>query len=83
MQIARQSDRAFLVCGIDDPVETFGGIGADRQQPDVIYADEIGAQDAADRLGDGVIGTVPTHQGAELFEVKPGHVQPGFDGLLR
>lgn len=75
-------DRFSYARGIDKPVETFGGIDTDRQEPDVIDACQIGAQDAADGLGDGVVGAVPTHQGAELFEAEPGHLHPGFDSLL-
>ena len=82
MKVAAQRDRAFLVSGIDEPVEALGGIGAHRKQPDVIDLDQIGAQDAADGLGDGVISAVATYQRTELFEAKPRHVHPGFDGLL-
>jgi len=60
MKVAAQRDRAFLVSGIDEPVEALGGVGAHREQPDVVDLDQIGAQDAADGLGDGVIGAVAT-----------------------
>jgi hypothetical protein len=35
MKVA-QCDRAFLVGGVDEAVETFGGVDADGQQPNVI-----------------------------------------------
>jgi hypothetical protein len=55
----------------DEAVQAFGGVGADGQQPNVINAAQIGAQDAADGFGDGVISAVSAHQRPESFEAKP------------
>ena len=38
VQVRRQGDGAFLVGGVDDPVEGFGGVGGDREQADVVDA---------------------------------------------
>ena len=56
-------DGAFLVGGVDEPVEAFGGVLGDRQQADVIDHDQVGAQDPGDGLGDGVVGAVPAQTG--------------------
>src|SRR6266536_4833235 len=36
VQVARDGQGAALVGGVDQPVETIGGVGADRQQADVV-----------------------------------------------
>ena len=36
VQVRRDRDGAFLVAGVDQPVEALGGVGGDREQPDVI-----------------------------------------------
>ena len=43
VQVARDGDAAFLVGGVNEPVEAFGGVGGDGQQTDVVDDDEIGA----------------------------------------
>ena len=35
VKVARQGDGAFLVSGVDDPVERLGGLGGDWEQADV------------------------------------------------
>jgi len=82
VQVGADRGTAPFVCGIYQAVEPFGGVGADRQQPDVVDHDEVGAQDAADGLGDGVVGAVPADQHAELLEGEPGDVAAGLDGGL-
>jgi len=39
MQVRGQGDAPFLVGGVHDPVEGFGGVGRNREQPDVVDAD--------------------------------------------
>jgi hypothetical protein len=58
VKVARDRYGAFLVGGVDEAVETFGCVGGNRLQADVIDHDEIGAQHAGDRLADGVVGSV-------------------------
>jgi len=58
-----------LVGGIDEAVETFGGVGGYRQQPDVINGDQVSAQHPGDGLGDGVIGAVAAQQDREALQV--------------
>jgi hypothetical protein len=36
VQVDERAIGAFLVGGVDDPVEHFGGVGGDRQQADVV-----------------------------------------------
>ena len=36
VQVRRDRDGALLIRGIDDAVEGFGGVGRDRQKPDVV-----------------------------------------------
>ena len=67
VEVGAHGHASFLVGGIDQAVEAFGGVGADRQQPDVIDHDQVGAQDAADGLGDRVVGAVRADQHAELL----------------
>ena len=66
----RQGDGAFLVGGVDDAVERFGGVGADREQADVVDADQVGAHELADRPAGGVVGAVAVHERAERFEAR-------------
>ena len=55
VQVRAQSDRAFLVGGVDDAVERFGGLGCDGEQADVVDDDDVGAFEGVepklDRLG--------------------------------
>ena len=74
--------RAFLVGGVDQPVEAFGGVGRHRQQADIVNDNQLGAEDFADRFADGVVGAVPADQPAEVFQGEPGDVQSLFDGEL-
>jgi len=62
-----------LVGGIDEAVETFGGVGGYRQQPDVINGDQVSAQYPGDGLGDGVIGAVVAQQDREALQGEPRH----------
>jgi hypothetical protein len=82
VQVRAHRDRAALVCGVDQAVESLSCVGADGQQPDVVDYGEVCAQDAGDGLGDGVVGAVGADEGAELFQGEPGDVLPGFDGGL-
>ena len=82
MKVRAHGHASFLVGGVDLAVEPFGGVGANRQQPDVIDHDQVGAQDPADGFGDRIVGAVPADQHAELFEGEPGDVPAGLDGGL-
>jgi hypothetical protein len=82
MQVGADGNAAPFVGGIDQAVEPFGGVGADRQQPDVIDYGQVRSQDATDGLGDRVVGPVAADQRAELFQGEPGDVLSGFDGGL-
>ena len=73
---------AFLVSGVDQPVEAFGGVGRHRQKTDIVNDNQLGAEDFADRFTDGVVGAVPADQPAEVFQGEPGDVQSLFDGKL-
>ena len=37
MQVGADRDASFLVCGVHQAVEAFGGVGADRQQAELGY----------------------------------------------
>jgi len=82
VQVRAHRHAAFFVGGVDQPVEAFGGVGADRQEPDVVDHDQVRAQDAADGLGDRVVGAVRADQHAELFEGEPGDVLAGFETVI-
>ena len=43
MKVRAHRHAAFLVGDVDQPVEAFGGLGADWQQPDVIDHDQVRA----------------------------------------
>jgi hypothetical protein len=58
VDVGADRDRAFLVGGVDDAEERFGGVWGDREQPDIVDQDEIGADQLADRFGDRVVGAV-------------------------
>ena len=80
VKIARQGDGAFLVGGVDNAVERLGGLGCDRQQADVVDHDDVGAHDASDGFGGGVVGAVATHERSEVLETEPGDLVAGIDG---
>ena len=82
VQVRRHGDGAFLVGGIDEAIETLGGVGPDFEKPDVINHDQIGAEYAGDDTVDGVVGAVRADQGAEVFEAEPRDSHAGFDDLL-
>jgi hypothetical protein len=82
VQVRRDRDGAAFVGGVDEAVEPFGGVGADREQPDVIDDHQICAQDPGDGFGDRVVGAVAADDDAEGFEGEPGDVFPGFDRSL-
>ncbi len=71
MQVRRQRDRAFLVGGIDNAVESLSGLCRDRQESDVVDADQVGAHDLLDRPVGAVIDAVPVDQRAEGLEGEP------------
>jgi hypothetical protein len=72
VQVRGDRDGAFLVGGVNKPVEALGRVGTDLKQPDVIDHDQIGAEDPGDHASDGVVGAVRAHQRAEVFEPEPG-----------
>ena len=76
VQVRGERDRAFLVGGVDEAVETFGGVVGDRQQPDVIDDDQLGAQDPGDGLGDGVVGAVAATSAPRCSRVNQATLRP-------
>lgn len=82
VQVRADRDGAFLVGGVDEPIEAFGGVVSDGQQADVVNDYEVGAEDAGDGAGDGVVGAVRADEGAEVLEAEPGDFQALFDGVL-
>ncbi len=82
VEVGADRDAAALVGGVDQAVESLGGVGADRQEPDIVDHDQVGPQDAGDGLGDRVVGAVAADQGAELLEGEPGDVLAGCNGCL-
>jgi hypothetical protein len=36
VEVGRHGDRALLIGGVDEAVEALGGVGAHRQEPDVV-----------------------------------------------
>jgi hypothetical protein len=58
VQVGGDRDGAFLVGGVDEAVEAFGGVLGHREQPDVIDYHEVGGQHPGDGFGDGVVGAV-------------------------
>ena len=71
VQVRADRDGAFLVGGVDEPVEAFGRVDRKRQQPDVINDDQICAQDRGDGPVDGVVDSVCSDEGAELLDAEP------------
>jgi hypothetical protein len=43
VQVGADGERAAFVGGVDQSVEPFGGVRADREQPDVVDDDQVGA----------------------------------------
>lgn len=80
VQVGGQGDGALLVGGVDDPVEPFGGVGGDGQEPNVVDDDDIGSQDALDGSAGGVIGAVAADEGAEVLEAESADVGAMVDG---
>ena len=72
VKLGGDRDGAFLVSGVDEPVEVFGGVSSDFQQPDVIDQDQVGAEDPDDDSIDGAVGAVGADQSAEVLEAEPG-----------
>ncbi len=58
VQVRGDRDGTFLVGGVDEAVEVFGGVLGDEEQPDVVDHHEVGAQHPGDGSGDGVVGAV-------------------------
>src|SRR5699024_11599717 len=50
MEIRRNRDGSLLISSIDKPIQTFGSIITDRQQPDVVNDHEIGSQQPLNSL---------------------------------
>lgn len=80
VQVRRDRHGAFLVGGVDGAVEGFGGVGGDREQSDVINADEVGAHQSFDGSAGGAVGAVAVDELAECFEGEPLHVAAVVDG---
>jgi hypothetical protein len=76
VQIGRDRHRAFLVGGVHQAVEALGGIGGHRQQSNVIDHDQLGAQDAPDRLDQTVVGPVTADEDAQVLEGEPVNFPP-------
>ena len=76
MEVAADGEGAFLVAGVDESVEPFGGVVADGQHADVVDHDQVDAGELADGFGDGVVGAVPADQGAEFLDVNQATVRP-------
>ena len=83
VQVRRDRDAAAFVGGVDEPVEAFGGVGSDREQPDVVDDHQVGPQDPGDGFGDRVVRVVAANQDAEGFEGEPGDVFAGGGTTLR
>src|SRR5690242_5799339 len=58
VQVAADRERAPFVGGVDQPVEALGGVGADREEADVVDDDQVGSDDPGQSAGDGVVGSV-------------------------
>jgi len=71
MEVGGQGDAALLVGGVHDPVEGLGGVGRNREQPDVIDQDQVGVEDLAEGPAGGVVGPVAADDVAELLEAEP------------
>jgi len=41
VQVRRHRDRSFLLGGVDESIESLGCVGADGQQPDVIFTPDL------------------------------------------
>jgi len=80
VQVRGERDGAFLVGGVDDAVERFGGLGGHGQQADVVDDDHIGAEDLADGAAGRVVDSVPSDEDAKLFKTEPRDVGALVDG---
>jgi hypothetical protein len=78
----RDRDRPFLVGGVDEPVEPFGGVRTHFEQANIVDHDQVGAEDAGDDPADGVVGPVGAYQRAEILETEPGDPHPSVDDFL-
>ena len=47
VQVGRDRHGSFLIRGVDEPVEAFGGVLGHWEQPDVVDHDEVGARTRA------------------------------------
>ena len=74
VQVRTQRDGAFLVGGVDDAVEGFGGLGCDGEQADVVDDDDVGAHDAL--IARPVVSSARprSDDAAEVFEAEPADV---------
>jgi hypothetical protein len=82
VQVGRDRHGTFLVGGVDEAVETFGGVLGHREQADVVDNDELGAEHAGDGLADGVIRAVAADEDADCSRVNqatfvPARPRPG------
>jgi len=82
VQVGRDRDGPFLVCGIDESIEALGGVGSDFEQADVVDHDQVRAQDPGDDSADGVVGAVCPDESAEVLEAEPRDPHAGLDDLL-
>src|SRR5699024_11438496 len=79
MEIRRNRDGSLLISSIDKPIQTFGSIITDRQQPDVVNDHEIGSQQPLNSLRHLVIRTMSTNESAQIFQLQPGHASTAVD----
>ena len=73
VEVEGDRDGTILVGGIDEAVETFGGVGGYRKQSDVINGDQVSSQYPGDGLGDGVLGAVVAQRDREALQGEPRH----------
>jgi hypothetical protein len=65
VDVRGERDRAPLAGGVDDAEQCLGLGRGDWEQADVVDDDQVGADELADRLGDGVVWAVATQQRRE------------------
>ena len=82
MQVRADRNGPLLVAGVDETIEPFRSVDADRQQAYVIDRDEIVAEDAGNDTGDGIGGPGGAHGRAEVLDPEPRDPHAGFDFVL-
>jgi hypothetical protein len=72
VDVRGERDRTVLVGGIDDAEQRLGGVGRDRQHPDVVDHEKVGADQPSDRLGDAVVGALAAQHHCQALKCVPG-----------